>query len=138
MNELPFQKSSFGKPPPVGNLSILEHLVSSYKLWHSYSPHIPKTARYTLAEKIDRVFLETIELLFAASKSAKRVKLDALQQASVKFELLKFLLQILWEIRALDNSKYAVLAEPLNHIGKMLGGWIRQTLTQLQTAEHSR
>jgi len=107
-------------------------------LWQSYCPHIPKTARYTLAEKIDKAFIETIEFLFTASKSAKAEKLTALRHASAKFELLKFLLQILWEIRALDNSKYSQLSESLNEIGKMLGGWLKQTLSQLPITEHNR
>ncbi len=116
----------------------MQYLISGYKLWQSYLPHIPKTARYTLAEKIDRAFIETIELLFTASKSAKVEKLAALRQASAKFELLKFLLQILWETQALDTTKYSRLSESLNEIGKMLGGWLKQTLSQLPTTEHNR
>lgn len=116
----------------------MQHLVSSYKLWQSYIPHIPKTARYTVAEKIDKAFLDTIEHLFTASKSAKAEKLVALRCASAKFELLKFLLQILWETKALDTAKYSRLSESLEEIGRMLGGWLKQTLSQLQTTEHNR
>lgn len=29
------------------------------------------------------------------------------------------------ELKVLDNKKYEALSEPLNEIGKMLGGWIR-------------
>jgi len=45
--------------------------------------------------------------------------------ASVKLDLLKFFLQIAWEIKSLDNKKYILLSERLNEIGKMLGGWIK-------------
>lgn len=36
---------------------------------------------------------------------------------------MKFLLRIAWEIKILNNQKYATLSEPLYEIGKMLGGW---------------
>ena len=41
--------------------------------------------------------------------------------------MLKFFLQISWEIRALDDKKYIALSGYLTEIGKMLGGWIKQT-----------
>jgi len=51
--------------------------------------------------------------------------LPLLQKAGIKLDTLKFILQISWEIKALDNKKYIILSEHLNEIGKMLGGWIR-------------
>lgn len=107
-------------------MSILQHLLNSYKLWHEYLPHLPKTVRYTIVERADQAFLETIELLLAASKSAKTDRPALLQRSSAKFELLKFLLQVLWEIKALNNNKYIAISENLAQIGKMLGGWLRQ------------
>ncbi len=89
-------------------------------------PHIPKDARYALGAKIDALFVETIEAVFIASYLGKNEKLPYIQKAAAKLDLVKFFLQILWEIRALDNKKYAVLSEKLNEIGKMLGGWVRQ------------
>jgi hypothetical protein len=43
-----------------------------------------------------------------------------------KIDLIKLLLQLAWEIKDLDNKKYAHLAEKFAEIGKMLGGWKRQ------------
>ncbi len=40
--------------------------------------------------------------------------------------MLKFFLQLGWEIKVLDNSKYVALSEPLDEVGRMLGGWLRQ------------
>ncbi len=50
-----------------------------------------------------------------------------LQKAGVKLDVLKFFLQIAWEIKALDNKKYAALSQHLNEVGKMLGGWMKRT-----------
>lgn len=51
-------------------------------------------------------------------------------KASTKLDVLKFFLQLSWEIKALDNKKYSVLSQKLNEIGKMLGGWQRQLIKQ--------
>lgn len=100
-------------------------MVSVYKLWHEFQNNFPKKSRYTLGEKIDSLFLKTIELLFIAGYLGKQHKIPYLQQASLKLDLLKFFLQISWEIKALDNKKYITLSEKLGEIGKMIGGWIK-------------
>ncbi|MEK7576902.1 MAG: four helix bundle protein [Patescibacteria group bacterium] len=43
----------------------------------------------------------------------------------MKLDMLKFFLQVGWELKALDNKKYIMLIERLNEIGKMIGGWSR-------------
>ena len=69
--------------------------------------------------------MAVLEALFTASYLNKQEKLTYLKRASIKLDLLKSFLQISWEIKMLDNKKYAMLSLPLNEIGKMLGGWIR-------------
>lgn len=54
-------------------------------------------------------------------------KLPVLQKASGKLDLLKFFIQLAWELKIFDNKKYFLFSEPLNDIGKMLGGWIKNT-----------
>ena len=72
--------------------------------------------------------MEIIEYIFIASHLPKNQKLPYLQKASAKLDLLKFFLQISWEIKSLDNKKYIILFEHLDEIGRMLGGWQRQLL----------
>ena len=113
-------------PPRASNLSILERLISVYKLWHEFVQHFPKKFKYTLGNKIDFLFIETLDFIFTASHIARDQKLPIIQKASTKLDLLKFFLQISWELKALDNRHYILLSEPLNEIGRMMGGWIRQ------------
>lgn len=49
-----------------------------------------------------------------------------LNKGIAKVDLVKLLLQLCWEIKALDNNKYGHLSEKLSEIGKMLGGWKKQ------------
>ena len=98
-------------------------LKDTYRLWQEYLTHVPKQNRYTLGNKIDEVFLLAIEYCFLASYASKDTKLIHLERCISRVDLLKLLLQLAWEIRALDTKKYAVLGEQLQEVGRMLGGW---------------
>ena len=88
-------------------------------------PDFPKDTRYTLGNKIDSDFLEVLENIIKAGYSSKAEKEIFLKCASVKLDLLKFFLQISWQIESLGDKKYIRLSEKLDEVGRMLGGWIR-------------
>jgi len=117
-------------PPRRSNLSIIQRLIVAYKLWHEFLPHFPKTSRYTLGEKIDSLFIKITELVFTASLLPRNQKLPYVKKAAAELEVLKFFLQISWEIKALENKKFILLSEKLDEIGKMLGGWLRQLIQE--------
>ncbi len=94
-----------------------------YNLWQSHLVHFPKQNRYTLGSKIDDVFLVAIEFCFLASYAHKDTKIIHLERCISRVDLLKLLLQLAWEIRALDTPKYVTLSEQLQEVGRMLGGW---------------
>jgi len=119
-------KSETSKPPPNQfNLTLTQKLVSIYKLWHEFLPHFPKDSRYTLGAKIDSSLLDATELIIRGSYSDKIEKLISLKHAAFKIDLLKFFLQVAWEIKSLDDKKYIKLSEKIGDSGKMLGGWIK-------------
>ena len=89
-----------------------------------YRKNFPKSSRFTLGTKIDDCFLNILELIFMASILTKEEKLSYLKKASLKLDLLKFLMQVAWELEVVDNKKYIELSERLHEIGRMLGGWI--------------
>lgn len=108
---------------PRVKLAILQKLISAYKLWQEFIRHFPKTCRYTLGARIDFFFLKTIEQIYAASYENINQKLNFVSSASKKLDMLKFFLQIAWEIKVLDNKKYIILSEKLDEIGGMIGSW---------------
>ena len=108
------------------SIPLVQKLITTYKLWHEFLPHIPKTARYTLGQKIDALFMDTMELIFIASYLSKQQKQPFVQKAAGKLDVLKLFLRLAWEIKALDNKKYISLSTRLDEIGRMLGGWNKQ------------
>ncbi len=74
--------------------------------------------------------IETIEASVLASLTKGPEKLLHIKHASTKLDLTKFFLQTAWEAKAIDTKKYVLISEPVNEIGRMLGGWLRQTETK--------
>jgi len=72
---------------------------------------------------VNQLFIELIELTLAATYSGREQKAAVVERASLKLDLLKYFVQIAWELKALDNQKFGALSQPLGEAGKMLGGW---------------
>ena len=124
-------KKMTNKTPPTWKiLPVLEIIKKAYVLWQGYLSIAPKTSRYTLAETIDKYFIQTIESILVASFLEKQEKQPFIRKAIISLDTLKFLLYILWEIKALDTKKYTALSEPLTESGKQLGGWHGQIVKQ--------
>ena len=109
-------------------MPIVQKLISIYKQWQTFIHHLPKQTRYTLGEKIDLLFIEIFELIITARYLPQTQKLPPLQKASLKLDILKFFLQISWEIKTIDTKKYILLSKNLDEIGKILGGWQKQAI----------
>jgi hypothetical protein len=118
------------RPPPPRLLPVILKLKDSYGVWQGYLNHFPKSHRFTLGSKIDSLFLDSIESSFFASYSMGETKLNHVENTISKIDLLKLLLQLAWEMQAIDNNKYIHISELLAEVGKMLGGWKRQLVNK--------
>ena len=114
---------------------MIQKTKEAYLFWHDYHATLPKTHRYTLGNRIDSLFIETIEAISAAAFLAREKKLPFVQLAIRKTDTLKVLFVLLWETKSLDTKKYAILSEKLDEAGKMLGGWNSQLAKQNSPAE---
>ena len=72
--------------------------------------------------------LEIMTLVVAAyhTKDASR-KREILSQINLKSESVKILLRLAKDVRAIEQQHYIDYESRLQEIGKMIGGWIRQT-----------
>ena len=107
-------------------IPVVLKLKEAYGAWQNFLPHFPKAHRFTLGSKIDEVFLHAIEYCFLASYSKHAEKLAYLDRCIARVDLLKLLIELALDTRALDTKKYERLARELYDIGRMLGGWRRQ------------
>lgn len=111
-------------------MPILQKLKETYLAWYDFSIKIPKTHKYSLGQKIDSLFVESIEAIVTASFLQPTEKLPWVRLSIRKIDTLKIFLMILWETKSIDDKKYILLSEKLNGIGRMLGGWQNQILKQ--------
>ena len=109
---------------------MIQKIKSLYLIWFQYYSALPKTHRHSLGQRIDTLFIETIEAAITAGFLPRGDKLPFVRFALRKVDTIKVLLEVLWETRSLDNKKYIALSEPLNEVGKMLGGWSGQLIKQ--------
>jgi hypothetical protein len=115
-------------PPRL--VPVVLKLKDTYGVWQNYLTSFPKAHRFTIGSKIDTLFIEAIEHSFIASYTNIAEKQPLINRAIVKVDLIKLLLQLAWETKALDNNKYMALSERFSEIGKMLGGWKRQLINK--------
>ena len=82
-----------------------------------------KTHRYSLGQRIDILFIDTLEYVTTAVFLSPEEKLPYIRLAIRKMDTLKVLLMILWENKSLDTKKYLALSVKIDEMGRMLGGW---------------
>lgn len=119
------------KPPPQRNFPVvIAREKETYKLWLILHRNFPKTERFGLGQRIDNLFLEVLELSFAASYLPPESKIILLGKTISRLDVLKFFLQLAWENKLIPNEKYLELSKQLEEIGRMLGGWKKGLLNK--------
>ncbi len=117
-------------------MPVIRKFSQAYALWRELIPHIPKSSRYTLGEKIDTLFVESIECLYSAVYAKPNERIWSVVKSAIKLDTLKFFLKLTWETKQIDMKKYIALSEILDEIGRMTGGWIKQLSQKESPAEN--
>ena len=92
-------------------------------LWLNITPHIAKTSRYTIGQRIENKFLDLLELSYTAYFTGKDNKVEKISECILILDTLKYLISVTWEGKVISNSQYEQLAVKLDEVGRMLGGW---------------
>lgn len=86
---------------------------------------MPKKDKYSVGLRLQDITLDLIEVIFRASNASGKEKVIPLEKAGAKVDLIKLLIRLTYEIKAIDQKKYLSLEEQLQEIGKMIGGWLK-------------
>ncbi len=113
---------------------MISHCLSVYKLWIIYKNDFPKGLQRTLGVKVDSTFLSILEVLFIASYQNKLEKIPTLLIALKRTDLLKFFLQVAWELKALNDNKYLSISTEVQELGRMIGAWKKGLESKLPDA----
>lgn len=107
------------------DIPIFQKTYDLYKTFYGFRASVQKQDRYTIWQRCENAILEILESILAASEAYKAEKVPLLQRASVKLNSLRIFLRLMKELRTIDNKKYVAFQEPVDEIGRMLGGWIK-------------
>lgn len=127
---LQHKKSYYDAPPPARILPLLQKMKEVYLVWYGYYQILPKLHRHSLGQRIDTLFVETIEAIAIASFLSQTEKHPWVKLAVRKVDTLKILLMVLWETKSMDDKKYIALSLKVEEAGRMLGGWNGQLSKQ--------
>ena len=109
------------------DLPIFQKTYDTYKLIHHYRKDIPKIDRYTLWQKLEDACLQVLEGLLEANTQLGDMKVRSLKHTSQKVDLMRMFVRLAQETKCIDQKKYLALQALLDEIGRMLGGWIKNT-----------
>ena len=116
--------TEFVEMDKIGQLELIrrsEKLMDELELITSRYPRI---SRFGLAKRTQDTMEEFYCLLIEGAK--RYMKKSTLQNADIRFYLLKRLIRIAHGRRYISTGQYkALIVDYLLEIGKMLGGWIR-------------
>lgn len=112
------------------DIPIFKKSYDLYKTFHEYRKLVPKQDRFTVSERCEQAILDVLENIMIASGKQRKEKLPALEQASLKLNMLRVFVRLMKDVKAVDGKKYIILENIIDEIGRMLGGWIRSTKTE--------
>ncbi len=91
------------------------------------SKHFPKLYRNTLTQRLMDSALDLQEALSEAQSQRGAARLTALLSADACLARLRVYLKLINQWRWINQSQYLHVSKIVAEIGRLLGGWIRQT-----------
>ena len=87
----------------------------------------PKAQRFIITKRLQDAVLDFQESLFWANSHTGRQRLTFLQAADVHLDKLRLYLRLVHRWQWLSSGQYEHVSRMVDEIGRLLGGWIRQT-----------
>lgn len=107
---------------------LFQAVYKLYVAWHIRCETIPKKDRFTIGQKTESLLLEVLTLVVIAYHTKEpSLKKETLSRANTSLECAKITIRLAKDVKALEQRWYVDYEGRLQEIGKMMGGWMRQT-----------
>jgi len=83
----------------------------------------PKSQRFVLGQQIENTILQILKGIIQVNVEIN--KKPYLKQISVELDKLRILIRLSKDLKFISIRQYQFIAEKINEIGKMLGGWFK-------------
>lgn len=89
--------------------------------------HFPKAQRYLVVQRLGNAALDFQEALFHANAERGEERLAYLHQADGDLTTLRLYVRLAYQWQWLNSGQYEHVSGMIEEIGRLLGGWLRQT-----------
>lgn len=121
----------------LDNATIIQRIKEGYLIWIDIITHMAKGPRYTIGTRIENKFLDLLELSYITYFTTKDKKSEKISDCILNLDILKFLIHTTWESKLISNKQYPQIAEKLEEVGKMFGGWKKNIENNLERKNHT-
>ena len=104
---------------------MIHKVCELYKKFYILSSKSSKRDKLGIYLRIENICLDVFHNVVTAAFSSKESKLQALNSARIKIEVLKRLIRVANELNIVQKNKYIELETDLQEISKMTNGWIK-------------
>ena len=87
----------------------------------------PRAFRFTVTQRLMDAALDLQEALFEAQSLREAARLEALRNADVALNRVRLYLRLAYQWHWLNAGQYEHVSTLVAEIGKLLGGWIKQS-----------
>lgn len=87
----------------------------------------PKGQRFVITQRLQNAVLDFQETLYDANAQRGKPRLEYLQSADAHLAKLRLYLRLAYQWQWLAHGQYEHVSDMVAEIGKLLGGWIKQT-----------
>ncbi len=112
-----------GPSPPRPEPVILTKSYDLARWLLERTARFPRSHRFGLGEGIQREALAMLSALVTASFTRDRAA--AIRSASLAHTRLRVLIRLARDVGCLSTKQYVFVIEPMEEVGRMLGGWSR-------------
>lgn len=92
----------------------------------------PAVQRFVFTRRLTDAAFDTVEALYLANAHKGETRLAHLQIADAKLDTLRLYLRIAHRRDYLTDGQYGHVSKMVAEIGRLLGGWMKQTQKQLE------
>jgi hypothetical protein len=87
----------------------------------------PKSQRFVVTKRVQDAALDFQEALFHANAQRDVERIHFLKTADARLSCLRLYLRLTYQWSWLDDGQYAHVSHIIEEIGRLLGGWLKQS-----------
>ena len=109
------------------DVPVVHILTDLYLFWTEVQSRFPKTKRYSLGNRCDKILLQVLENTLRAAHGSGPQKISCLEEAGGNLDVAKVLFRVAKDAKCIKHDEYLTIQSKLQEVGKMIGGWLKNS-----------